>query len=442
MTNTTTIDYSLDASWILPVVPHQRVFKDCSLLISRDRIHSIVPTSQSLRDYNVRERISLPGQLLMPGLINCHGHAAMTLLRGFADDMPLETWLKDHIWPVEAQWAGEEFVRDGGELAMAEMLLSGTTCFADMYFFGEALASAVHKAGMRAQLYFPIVDFPTAWAQSPDEYIHKGLKLRDTYRSHPLINVHFGPHAPYTLGDAPLERIAVYADELQAQVHIHLHETAEEIESSIKEFGKRPLQRLADIGLLTPLTHCVHMTQTSAEDIALLANSGAHVIHCPRSNLKLASGSCPAAALTQQGVNVALGTDGAASNNSLDMFAELQAAALFGKLVAGDAAAIDAHSAIRMATINGAKAIGLEDQLGSLEPGKQADVIAIDMNDLDLQPVHNPVSQLVYTQMGHRVSNVWVAGEQLVKSRDLTTLSRKEIAANAAQWREKLGAKR
>lgn len=441
MTSRPTIDFSLDASWILPVEPRKRLFKDCSLLIRKDKIHSIVPTSQSLRDFEVKQRVALPGQLLMPGLINCHGHAAMSLMRSYADDLPLETWLQDHIWPVESRWVDAEFVNDGGNLAMAEMLLSGTTCFADMYFFGEALAAAVHEAGMRAQLYFPVVDFANAWAQDADEHIHKGLKLRDTYRSHPLINVHFGPHAPYTVNDQALQRISVYAEELQAQIHIHLHETAHEVSSAQAERGQRPLQRLADLGLLSPLTHCVHMTQVDAGDILLLQSSGAHVIHCPRSNMKLASGQCPVATLLANGINVALGSDGAASNNSLDMFAEMQAAALLGKLVAGRADAIDAHTAVAMATLHGAQAIGLDDQLGSLEPGKQADVIAVDFKGIDLQPVHNPVSHLVYTQMGHRVSNVWVAGQQLVKERQLTTIKLKDLQASAHRWHEKLGAK-
>ncbi|TVZ38629.1 5-methylthioadenosine/S-adenosylhomocysteine deaminase [Alteromonadaceae bacterium 2753L.S.0a.02] len=432
------IDYALDASWILPVVPHKRLFNDCSLHIVKDRIHGIVPTSESRREYTAKQRIDLTGQLLMPGLINCHGHAAMTLLRGYADDMPLEQWLGEHIWPAEAKWVGEEFVRDGGRLAMAEMLLSGTTLFTDMYFYPESLASAVHEVGMRAQLFFPIVDFPTSWAQDADEYIHKGLKLRDTYRSHPLIDVNFGPHAPYTVSDAPLQRIAVYAEELQAHVQVHLHETAFEVTTSQKEFGKRPIERLHDLGLITPLTQCVHMTQVSDADIALLTSSGASIIHCPRSNMKLASGACPVAKLLDADINVALGTDGAASNNSLDMFAEIQAAALLGKHVSGKADAIDSHTAIEMATINGAKAMGLEDQLGSLEAGKQADIIAIDLSGSNVQPLHHPVSQLVYTQVGHLVSNVWVAGQQLVKNRQFTNLQLQDCLKNAAEWRVKL----
>ncbi|WP_075185730.1 TRZ/ATZ family hydrolase [Teredinibacter haidensis] len=434
MTNKIPVDLSLDASWILPVIPRERVYSDCSLLIKDDCIVAIVPSGKVEEQYIPRSRVDLGAQLLMPGLINCHGHAAMTLLRGYADDLPLETWLNEHIWPAESQWVDEAFVRDGSRLAIAEMMLSGTTCFSDMYYFPEACATAAHEAGMRAQIVFPVLDATNNWSKDADDAINKGLKLRDKYRSHPLIKIGFGPHAPYTVSDTALQKIATYAEELQAPIQIHLHETADEIERAIGRTGMRPIQRLQDLGLLTPLTQCVHMTQLDANDIDILQLSGAHVIHCPQSNMKLASGNCPTQTLLDNTINVALGTDGAASNNDLDMFAESQSAALLGKMVAGNPLAIDAATAIEMSTINGARALGIEDQVGSLEPGKQADIIAIDFSGVSSAPLYNPLSQLVYTASGSRVSNLWVAGEHLVQDYALARMNSTELKNHALKW--------
>ncbi|WP_045860393.1 TRZ/ATZ family hydrolase [Teredinibacter purpureus] len=438
MTTKITVDLCLDASWIAPVIPRGRLYTDCSLLINGDTIIGITPTSDVSSQYTPLKRVDLTRQLIMPGLINTHGHAAMALLRGFADDHPLDTWLQDHIWPAENRWVNETFVEDGSKLAIAEMLLTGTTCFADMYYFPEACAAAAREAGIRAQITFPILDAPNNWSRDADDAFHKGLQLRDKYRSHPLIEIGFGPHAPYTVSDQSLQRIATYAEELQAPIQIHLHETAHEIDTALAETGIRPLQRLHDLGLLTPLTQCVHMTQTTADDRALLKLTGAHVIHCPQSNMKLASGTCNAQQLLDADINVALGTDGAASNNTLNMFAELQTAALLGKLAANNPAAINATTAIEMATINGARAMGIEEKVGSLEAGKQADVIAIDLSNIASLPVHNPLSQLVYTGAGAHVTHVWVAGEQRVHNGALTQLSLEEIKINTHKWQNRM----
>jgi len=438
MTNNIRADLSLDASWVVPIVPRDRVYTDCSVLIGDGKLLAIVPTGDVASKYDVDSRVDLSGKLLMPGLVNAHGHAAMTLLRGYADDLPLETWLHQHIWPAENQWVCEAFVHDGVKLAIAEMLLSGTTCFSDMYFFPEAAANAVHESGMRAQLAFPVADFPNSWSRDADDALHKGLTLRDKYRSNLLIDVTFGPHAPYTLSDEGLAKIATYSEELQTPIQIHLHETADEIERSFGQYGKRPIERLADLGLLSPLTQCVHMTQVNEADIERLTTFGCHVIHCPQSNMKLASGACPTQRLLESGVNVALGTDGAASNNDLDMFAEIQTAALLGKLISGNPAAIDAMTALEMATINGAKAMGMDEHIGSLEPGKQADLIAIDMTAIAAQPVHHPLSQLVYTGTGQRVTDVWVNGEALVRDRTLKRISHTELQLALANWQPKL----
>jgi 5-methylthioadenosine/S-adenosylhomocysteine deaminase len=333
---------------------------------------------------------------------------------------------------------GEEFVRDGTQLAMAEMIKTGTTCFADMYFYPEQAAQVCLDAKMRSQISFPIFDFATSWGLGADDYFAKGLNLHDSLRATDLVNIAFGPHAPYTVSDAPLQKIAVLAQEMDMPVQIHLHETAFEVEESLIKFGKRPTQRLMELGLLSPLTQCVHMTQITDVDIVLLQQTGAHVVHCPESNLKLASGFCPVDKLLKAGINVALGTDGAASNNDLDLFSELKTAALLAKAVAGDAAALDAHTALRMATLNGAKALGMEEKIGSLETGKFADITAIDLSGIGTQPLYNPASQLVYTHSGQGVTHVWVQGKALLLNRQLQTLDEREILGKANWWRKQI----
>ena len=432
------IDLLIKARWIIPVVPENRVLENCALAIHEGKILAIIPTDGAEQRYNAREIVDLGSHALIPGLVNAHGHAAMSLLRGYADDHPLHTWLNDHIWPAEGRWVGEDFVRDGTELAIAEMIKTGTTCFADMYFYPEQAAQACLDTRIRCQLAFPILDFPTAWGLGPDEYLNKGLSLHDSFRSNHLINIAFGPHAPYTVSNAPLQKIAVLAHEMDMPIHIHLHETAQEVADSIKQYGCRPSQRLMDLGLLSPLTQTVHMTQIDDSDINLLQASGAHVVHCPESNLKLASGFCPVDRLLKAGINVAIGTDGAASNNDLDLFSEIKTAALLAKAVAGDAAALGAHSALRMATLNGARALGLDEYIGSLEIGKAADITAIDLGELAMQPVYNPASQLVYTHSGQAVTHVWVEGKYLLKNRELQTLNEREILGKANWWRKQI----
>lgn len=433
-----TVSLIIKARWIAPVVPENQVFEHCALVIDKGVIQALVPQEEADKRYDAQQEIFLGNHLLIPGLVNAHGHAAMSLLRGYADDLPLKQWLEDHIWPAEGQWINEDMVRDGTELAMAEMIRSGTTCFSDMYFFPEQVAQAAQQAHMRAQVNFPVFDASSAWGQGPEDYFRKGLALHDDFRASQLVRIGFGPHSPYTLSDEPLTRIATLAQELDAPIHIHLHETAQEIDDSLERYGKRPVQRLADLGLLSPLTQCVHMTQVTDDDIALLRDSGAQVVHCPESNMKLASGFCPAQRLLDEGINVALGTDGAASNNDLDLLSEMKTAALLAKAVAGRADALDAHSALRMATLNGARALGLEEQIGSLEVGKAADITAIELSDLPSQPVYHPVSQLVYANSGHKVSHVWVAGKALLLSRQLQTLNERELIGKARWWAKQI----
>ncbi len=434
------IDTLLHARWVLPIEPQGVLLEHHSVAIHDGRIEAILPTTEAAQRYSSSNTLHFDQHVLMPGLINTHGHAAMTLMRGLADDLPLMEWLQQHIWPAEQQWVNTDFVYDGSLLACAEMLRSGTTCFNDMYFFPEDTVRAVEQSGMRASIGLIMIDFPTAWAQSPDEYLSKGIELHDQLRGNSLIRTAFAPHAPYTVSDESLQRIRTYAEELDIPIHMHVHETAHEVEEAIQKTGKRPLQRLEELGLLNPHLMAVHMTQLLPEEIPRLANTGIHVVHCPESNLKLASGFCPVHQLHEAGVNLCLGTDGAASNNDLDMFSEMRSAALLAKAVAGDASALPAEAVLRMATINGARALGLENETGSLEPGKSADIIAVDLGGLESQPVYHPASQLVYAAGRDQVTDVWVAGRHLLKQRELTTIDAHIVLERAAKWQQQLKA--
>ncbi|MCX2981165.1 TRZ/ATZ family hydrolase [Halieaceae bacterium IMCC14734] len=430
-------DTLIFAGWIVPVLPEGQVLENHAVVISNGRISAVLPASEA-RKITAAETVELPDHTLMPGLINCHGHAAMSLLRGFADDLPLQPWLENHIWPTESEHVGPEFVRDGVNLALAEMLRSGTTCFSDMYFFPDVTANCCVEAGMRSQLSFPVFDFPSAWGKDADDYISKGLALRDDYKHSELISVVFGPHAPYTVAESALQSISTLSAELDLPVHIHLHETRQEVNDALAVTGQRPLHNLNELGLIGPRTQCVHMTELSTEDITLLAAAGAHVVHCPSSNMKLASGICPVTALHEAGVNVALGTDSAASNNRLDLMTEMRSAALLAKTESGDAAALPAAKALRMATLDGATALGKQDELGTLEIGKYADLIAIDLNTPETQPVHNVISQLVYAVSSSQVTHSWVNGQCLMSERQLQTLNLNTIKSNAAKWRHRI----
>lgn len=432
------IDLLISARWIVPVRPANLVLEHHSLAIADGQIVALLPTTEALASFEPAQRVDLPDHVLLPGLINAHGHAAMTLLRGLADDLPMMTWLQEHIWPAEARWVSEDFVADGVTLALAEMIQGGTTCFSDMYFFPDVTARLAAQYGMRAQICFPVLDFPTAWAGNADEYIQKGLALHERYRDNEFVFTAFGPHAPYTVSDAPMERIAQLAESMDMRVQIHLHETEFEVFEAVKNTGLRPVERVHRLGLLTSRTQCVHMTQVSDTDLSLLQQTGAHVVHCPESNLKLVSGLCPVDRLLKAGVNVCIGTDGAASNNDLDLLGEVRTAALLAKSVAGDAAALNAFQALEMATINGARAMGLDEKLGSLEPGKWADVIALDLSDLGASPLYHPISQLAYSSRAQRVSHSWIGGRPQLENGRLVQFDAAAIREKAALWAERI----
>ena len=435
------LDLLLLPTWLVPVEPAGVVLKEHGLGIRDGRIAFIGPRAAALK-LSAGEVRELPGMLLSPGLINAHGHAAMSLFRGMADDLPLMTWLEKHIWPAEAKWVDEAFVRDGTDLAIAEQLKGGITCFSDMYFYPKIASDCVHNSGMRAQIAIPILDFPIPGASSADEAIRQGIELFGDLKHHPRIKITFGPHAPYTVSDANLEKIRVIAEELDAAIHMHVHESAFEVQQSVEQTGERPLARLGRLGLLGPRFQAVHMTQISEDDLALLVESNTSVIHCPESNLKLASGFCPVERLWQAGVNVAIGTDGAASNNDLDLLGETRTAAMLAKAVSGSVTALDAHRALRMATLNGARAMGLEGEIGSLEVGKAADIVAFDLSGLAQQPIYDPVSQLIYATGRDSVKHLWVAGKQLLDNRQLTRMDEPQLIAMAIAWGQRISGHR
>ncbi|HXG27733.1 MAG TPA: TRZ/ATZ family hydrolase [Nevskiales bacterium] len=434
------VDCLIHARWIVPVEPDGAVLDHHSLAIRGGRIVGLAPHTEAEKLYPAAETVELPRHALLPGLVNAHTHAAMSLMRGLADDLPLMDWLQGHIWPAEAKHVSVEFCRDGVQLAVAEMLKGGITCFNDMYFFPDVSAQVAAAAGMRACVGLILLDFPSVWAQGPDEYLDKAAAVHDAWRGHPLVRTAFGPHAPYTVSDGPLARMRVLADELDIPIQMHVHETAFEVEQAQAQAGRRPLARLHALGLLSPALMAVHMTQLTDDEIRLCADSGVNVVHCPESNLKLASGFCPVGKLLAAGVNVALGTDGAASNNDLDLLGEMRTAALLAKAVAGDASALPAHTALRMATLNGARALGLAEEIGSLEVNKWADLCAIELGGIETEPLYHVLSQLVYAASRHQVSDVWVAGRRLLHERRLTTLDETALLARAREWQARIAA--
>ena len=432
------IDLLIDARWVIPVNPAGRVLEDHSVAVRDGRILAVLPAAQAQAAYVPDKRVSLPRHALIPGLINLHTHASMSLMRGFADDMALMQWLRDRIWPAEARHVSPQFVYDGTLLACAEMLRGGITCFNDMYFFPGDAARAALDLGMRAALGLIVIDFPSAYASDADDYLAKGLTLRDALRDQPLLSFCMAPHAPYTVSDSTFGRLVTLAEELDLPVHMHVHETGNEIEQSIAEHGLRPLERLRRLGLVGPNLIAVHAIHLTPEEIALLVQNGSSVAHCPSSNLKFASGFAPVARMLDAGVNIGLGTDGSASNNRLDLFQEMRQAALLAKAVSGDACALPAHRALAMATLDGARALRLDHAIGSIEQGKFADLTAVEFTAPDMLPCYDPISHLVYAAGRENVSHVWVAGRLLVENQGLKDRPKNDLENLAVLWQNRL----
>ena len=425
--------------WCIPIEPAGKVLEDHAVAVADDRIAAVLPLSEARAVFQPSVFIERPGHVLIPGLVNTHCHAAMTLLRGLADDLPLDAWLRERIWPVERRFVSAEFVRDGTELAVAEMLRAGVTCFSDQYFFPEIVAETAIDLHMRAVVGTPVVEVPTAWADDVADYLNKGTDLvHDRYADHPLISTCFAPHTTRALSDASFTELRVLADQLDVPVQIHLHESASEVAQSVEATGRRPLERLDDLGLLNASLLAVHAVHVTPEEIRRLAAAGASVAHCPSSNLKLACGLAPSAALVDAGIAVGLGTDGAASNNLLDVLAEVRLAAMLAKVSAGDGGAIPAEQALRMATIDAARALRRDHEIGSIEPGKWADLTCIDMQRFNTQPLYDTVSQLVYATRADQVSDVWVAGRHLLDRGELSTINRDSLFRRSDEWRRRI----
>jgi len=431
------IDTLIFPRWIIPIEPENAVLEAHAIAIHEGRIIAVLAAAAAESKYQANNKLHLSDHVVMPGLVNTHTHSAMTLFRGMADDLALMDWLENHIWPTERRWMSNEFVYDGTQLAILEMLRSGTTCFNDNFFFPDSVARAAVEAGMRAVIGSPIINFPSPYAANADDYIAKALENFHQWQKHPLISTMIAPHAPYTVDDQTFIKIKKIADDYSMRIHLHLHETHGEIERSLVEYRKRPLKRIADLGLVSNRLICVHMTQLDNEDLKILQQARAHVVHCPESNLKLASGLCPVTRFMLEKINTALGTDGAGSNNDLDMITEMRTAALLAKVEANDSTALNATAALQMATINGARAIGLEQEIGSIVPGKQADLIAINLADINTQPVYHPSSHIVYAVNSRQVSDVWVAGKRLLQSGQFVNLDVKAMLAKANTWAEK-----
>ena len=432
-------DTLIHTRWCVPVEPSAAVLHDHAVIISDGRIVDLLPNEAARENYLPSAVIERPDHLLIPGLINAHTHAAMTLFRGIADELPLETWLSVGIWPHEKRWASAEMVRDGTRHAIAEMLSAGITCFSDQYFFPEVVAETANELHMRAVIGTPVIDFATAWAANASECIDKGVELvHDRYADDPLISTAFAPHSTYVVSDEAFHSLRVVADQLDARIQIHLHESAQEVEQSIQMTGKRPIQRLDELGLMNSSLLAVHAVQLTDEEIRQMAEAGVSVVHCPRSNLKLGNGIARTEDLRAAGIAVALGTDGAASNNVLDILGEMRTASLLAKAINSDASALPAAAVLRMATVDAARALGLADSVGSIQRGKWADLTCINMRTLNSQPVYDALSQLVYTVRSDQVSDVWVAGRHLVDHGVLTKIRESDVLVRSAEWQQRI----
>ena len=432
-------DFLILARWILPVEPAGAVLEDHALAVSGERIAALLPGAEARRCWPRATRVERPDHVVIPGLVNAHTHAGMTLLRGFADDITLQAWLENHIWPAETRHLSEDYVRVGTELALVEMVRSGTTCFADMYFFPDVGAEVAVGRGVRMAVGLPMVDFPNIWAEDRQASLRKNAELFGRYRGEAGISFTMAPHAPYSVDDSGLKLCAELAEERDIPIHIHVHETAGEIAESFQRHRCRPLARLDRLGVVNERLMAVHATQLEGGEIAVLAERGCSVVHCPQSNLKLASGFAPVAALLAAGVNVALGTDSTASNNDLDLLEELQTAALLAKGVSGNAGAVSAAEALQMATLAGARALGLDGEIGSLRPGKAADFVALDLSAANTQPVYDPASQVAYSGKSSQITDVWVRGKALMEAGRLGWDDEEDILTQAREWGTRIG---
>ena len=428
----------IEARWVLPIEPWE-VIDDGAVAIDDGEILAVGPAAEVAATFPQAERVRLPEHVLLPGLVNAHTHAAMTLLRGFADDVPLMTWLRDRIWPAEGRWVDPQFVADGTRLAAAEMLAGGVTCFSDMYFFPVEGIEAARAAGIRVLSGQVVVDATTNYASDAAEHVTKALAVIEEYRDVPGVHLALAPHAPYTVSDEVFTELAGYCEQFDLPLHTHVHETRAEVEQGVAQYGVRPLERLDRLGVVNSRLIAAHAVHLSDEEIALLAERDAAVVHCPASNLKLASGVARLTDWLGSGLRVGFGTDGVASNNRLDLLDDVRLASLLAKGISGDAAAVPARQALHTATLGGARTLGLGDSIGSLSTGKSADMIALDLSGFELAPLYDVASHLVYCAQRQHVTDVWVAGRRLKDSGHLVREDPQELAALARRWQQRIG---
>lgn len=414
------------------------LLNDYSLAVEGGLFVGIVPTLEAKTQFTAQEEYSLPTHVLMPGLINAHTHVSMNLLKGLADDLKLLAWLQNHIWPAEAAVISPEFVKDGALLAMAELIRGGVTCFNDNYFYMDELAEVVNEVGMRAVLAECFFKFSTPWSPNPEVAFERMERLIAFCKTTETITPAIFPHAPYSTDIPLLEKISAFAKKHDLIIHTHLLESQTEINEYIDEHKCRPLDLWNKLGLIGPKTVAVHMTYVNDEDMKIIRIQKAHVVNCPESNMKLASKVSPVQKMLNMGINVALGTDGAASNNDLDMFGEMKSAAFLSKVWTDDPESLNAKTVLEMATLNGAKALQLADKVGTIEIGKALDAIAVDMDTIETLPCFNPVSQLVYATPRNQVTHVWVNGKILMDNRKLTTIDEAALKKKAYAWQDKL----
>ncbi|MFN2396138.1 MAG: amidohydrolase family protein [Bacteroidales bacterium] len=434
-------DLIIHDAMIITMNSEYKIYVDGAIVIKNDRILAIGDTAEIIDNYDAREMIDGSGKLIMPGLINTHTHVPMTIFRGYADDMPLHEWLYDYIFPVESEFVNAENVTLGTKLAMAEMIRSGTTTFNDMYYHIEDIANVVDQVGMRAVLSESVIDFPAPNSPTPEDGLKTAEELIKKWNNHPRITISVSAHSPYSCSAKLLLSAKTLADKYKVPFNIHVAETRKEFDQTQKDFGLTPVGYLDQLGVLDKNVIAAHGVHITDDDIRILAERGVSVAHNPECNMKLASGVAPIPELMKAGVKVGLGTDGVASNNDLDLFDEMHTAAILHKLNSKDPTVLDAQTVIEMATMGGARVLGMENEIGSLEAGKKADMILMDMLQPHAHPIYNIYSLLVYSMKAADVESVIIDGKFVMRDRKILNMDEKSLYSKieniAAKIREK-----
>lgn len=421
----------INAGWILPVNPQRQTLKDHTLVLKDNKILEILPSAVANERYALAAKIDYTKKVILPGFVNAHTHTPMVLLRGLGDRLPLKQWLEQCIWPAEQELLNAQFIQDGMELGIAEMLLNGTTCFSEHYLMPEIAANTIKKTGIRALVGIGILE------NSPHGAFNIETAQDLIAQSTPMVGYAYAPHSPYMVSDASFNAIIDSCRSHPAPIHIHMHESQAEITESFAKFQLSPIQRLHKLGLFEQQVIAVHMAHCSKDDLTILRDNPCAIVTCPDSNLKLASGICNLNSFQELGLTIAVGTDGAASNNDLDILADARNAGLLNKVINQDATLSDAHALLELLTINGAKALGLSSHIGSLEPGKCADFISMDCNQLNNFPRHDLAAQIIFAGNSQQVQDVWVNGQCLVADRQLKNASFSELILKAEYWEQK-----